>query len=131
MLRRPRRRSRSRSNRPRCPRTRMPNPRWSSRAICCPTTVARSRPMREVDQALARAYQRSVADRPGVPPAPHLPTRSVEGPIEAAGYAPRVEIEAPPPAESVRLHWPATIRTLERQFGDRFERLADSLLAIR
>lgn len=90
--------------------------------------------MREVDQALARAYQRSVGDRTGVPPAPHLPVRTVEEPIDADGDGVAtptpVEVETPP-AESVRLHWPATIRSLERQFGDRFERLADTLLAIR
>jgi protein-tyrosine kinase len=89
--------------------------------------------MREVDQALARAYQRSTGERPGVPPAPHLPARSVEDPVEGIedGFGPRVELEPPSTPESVRLHWPATIRTLERQFGDRFERLADTLLATR
>jgi Mrp family chromosome partitioning ATPase len=89
--------------------------------------------MREVDQALARAYQRSVGDRPGVPPAPHLPARSLEDPVAGVddGLAPRVEVDPPTMSDSVRLHWPATIRTLERQFGDRFERLADTLLAIR
>src|SRR5204863_8975575 len=33
-----------------------------------------------------------------------------------------------PPAT---LHWPETIRTLERQFGDRFARLADALIEAR
>jgi Mrp family chromosome partitioning ATPase len=67
--------------------------------------------MQEVDQALARAYQRNIPERLGVPPAPHLATLG--------------------PAESVRLQWPATILSMERQFGDRFEHLADTLLAIR
>ena len=38
-------------------------PRWSSRATCCPTTTMRSRPMREVDEALRRAFAQR-ANRP-------------------------------------------------------------------
>lgn len=91
--------------------------------------------MREVDQALARAYQRSAGDRAGVPPAPHLPARAVDGPTVVDGLAPRIEdrVEADPSSTngSIRLHWPSTIRTLERQYGDRFERLADTLTATR
>ena len=88
--------------------------------------------MREVDQALTRAYQRSRGDRPGVPPAPHLPARVVEVPAEPLDHVPCEEAEPSNAADaSVRLQWPATIRTLERQFGDRFERLADTLLASR
>jgi protein-tyrosine kinase len=99
--------------------------------------------MREVDQALARAYQRNGGDRAGVPPAPHLPTRVLDVEVVAEpdsptrGPGPRraegvVGAERPPiEPEVVRLQWPATIRSLERQFGARFERLADTLLAIR
>src|SRR5262249_10270418 len=35
------------------------------------------------------------------------------------------------PAEPSELQWPATVRTLERQFGDRFSRLADVLIEAR
>ena len=46
---------------------------WSSRDTCCPTTIERSRRMREVDEALARAYcpsreGRAVPRRPARPP---------------------------------------------------------------
>jgi Mrp family chromosome partitioning ATPase len=82
--------------------------------------------MREVDAALARAYaQRNEADSPqGVPPAPHWPTR-----------APRPNhVLAPPKREAgstIELHWPAIVLTLERQWGDRFEQMADRLLEVR
>jgi protein-tyrosine kinase len=71
--------------------------------------------MREVDQALARAYApRGAAEPPSRPPAPHFP------------------IETPPcPDGSAALHWPETIRALEREHGDRFDRLADALIAAR
>src|SRR5262249_51286860 len=83
---------------------------WCFRGISCPITVSRSRPMQGVDQALARIYQRGARERPGVPPAPH------------------VAVAAP---ASVPLVWPATILSMERQFGDRFERLAETLLLVR
>jgi Mrp family chromosome partitioning ATPase len=38
---------------------------------------------------------------------------------------------APAPEVGVALHWPATIRTLERTYGERFSRLAESLIAAR
>ena len=99
--------------------------------------------MREVDQALARAYQRSVAERPGVPPAPHLPTLEAAGPdgpevivprsLLPSGFtmSPQPGLESGFEPGSVRLHWPATILSMERQFGERFERLADTLQAVR
>jgi Mrp family chromosome partitioning ATPase len=91
--------------------------------------------MREVDQALARAYARNVGERPGVPPAPHLPARGVEGDLAVDAVDAAVDRGATmppvPEPESVKLQWPATIRALERQFGERFERLADTLLAVR
>jgi len=88
--------------------------------------------MREVDRALARAYARNVNERPGVPPAPHLSTRGVEGDL-AVDAVVDVAPGVPPAtdAEAVRLQWPATICALERQFGERFERLADTLHAVR
>ena len=62
----------------------------------CPTTASRTQRMREVDEALARAYaQRDQGDPPqGVPPAPHWParrppdrspTRSAAEPLEPVG----------------------------------------------
>lgn len=78
--------------------------------------------MREVDQALARAYaQRGpTPEHPAVPPAPHVQPRPPGAPA-AGGYA-----EAP-----VALHWPAMVATLEREYGDRFAGLADVLLESR
>ena len=49
-------RSCSRSSRSGRPPNPTPRPRWSFPATCCPTTITRSRPMREVDEALSRAY---------------------------------------------------------------------------
>lgn len=71
--------------------------------------------MRELDEALARAYgpSRGTAgtDREAVPPAPHFAweTRREEG----------------------SLAWPTTVIALERQHGARFERLADLLVEAR
>ncbi len=79
--------------------------------------------MREVDEALARVYSdRAPTDLPqGVPPAPHLPARALE-PAPAR------------PAESdtsVELQWPSLVLTLERDWGTRFVRMAQLLLAAR
>jgi Mrp family chromosome partitioning ATPase len=66
--------------------------------------------MREVDEVLARGYsQRKATEHAGVPPAPHFG-------VEFAS------------TESVDLQWPSMIRTLEREYGDRFSRLADALV---
>jgi protein-tyrosine kinase len=85
--------------------------------------------MREVDEALARAYgQREQADTPqGVPPAPHWPSRA---------HRPQPSPPTAVPDETavgstVELQWPALVLTLERQWGDRFEQMADRLLAVR
>ena len=68
----------------------------------------------DVDHALARAYaQRSAAEHAAVPPAPHF------------------EVEAEPRPEARALLWPATVRALEREFGERFARLADALIEAR
>lgn len=94
--------------------------------------------MREVDQALARAYAglpdtrsdspalpapaRPEAVRPGWPPAPHFP-------IEPQGSErDRDSGEAP---SSILLDWPETVRALERAHGERFEAMADHLIAVR
>ena len=75
--------------------------------------------MREVDEALARAYaSREKGDSPQtLPPAPHWPAR-------VSPRLPRPEsIATPLPA--VELQWPAVVLNLEREWGDRFERMAD------
>lgn len=71
--------------------------------------------MREVDRALARAYapRSDGQDRAGQPPAPHFP------------------VEPTAPTRAAALAWPETVLALERAYGDRFERLADSLRAAR
>jgi len=77
--------------------------------------------MREVDQALARAFaQRGEPghEHPPVPPPPHVMPRNT-------GPAPTVD-----PCPST-LRWPPVILTLEREYGERFARLADALNASR
>lgn len=105
--------------------------------------------MREVDQALARAYaQRGPIDHAAVPPAPHLAPRPVELPGAPGGSAtapggvdahlqpqPQPQPHADPHptlgSEPPMLQWPATVRMLEREFGDRFSKLADALIEAR
>jgi Mrp family chromosome partitioning ATPase len=82
--------------------------------------------MREVDEALAKAYAaRDQVDLPkGVPPAPHWSGRAQKpAPLPVVA-----ELEKRPVAE---LHWPATVLTLERQSGERFERMAQFLVEAR
>ena len=56
-----------------------------------------------------------------MPPFPRRPTsRSRRG-----------EVEAEPRPEARALLWPATVRALEREFGERFARLADVLIEAR
>lgn len=94
--------------------------------------------MREVDEALARAFaQRGAIEVPeGVPPRPHFvadrgsrgkhatqPSRDVsEGFLET-------DIEEAPSTAS--LTWSPLVLTLERNWSDRFERLADALIEAR
>jgi Mrp family chromosome partitioning ATPase len=68
--------------------------------------------MREVDRALARAYAPRTpdADRPNRPHFAIEPTAPIAGAV---------------------LQWPETVLALERAHGERFERLADALLAAR
>jgi Mrp family chromosome partitioning ATPase len=90
--------------------------------------------MREVDQALARIYsQRGGAEHSAVPPAPHLPSHAPGGRGLAKDDVPYGESEADRgEAQAAELlQWPATVLTLEREFGDRFSRLADALIAAR
>jgi Mrp family chromosome partitioning ATPase len=76
--------------------------------------------MRELDQALARAYGSARAsaaatgaasERGAVPPPPHFPFEPRRG--------------------ETALGWPETVLALEREHGPRFERLADVLIEAR
>ena len=107
--------------------------------------------MWEVDEALARAYaQREKGDpAQGVPPAPHWPAhvshRGEPQPTESATPPPpfgsRTTLRSSAPAGFVEselrsefqaeLQWPSVVLTLEREWGDRFERMADFLLHCR
>jgi len=79
--------------------------------------------MKEVDEALARAYaNQDERDLPqSVPPAPHLPAR-------AFSSIPHPWLET---GKSVELQWPALVISLERDWGVRFEQMAHRLLAAR
>jgi len=74
--------------------------------------------MHDVDDALARAFARRSApsEATAFPPAPHF---VVEPRREPADFS------------SSALEWPATVRSLEREHGDRFRDLADTLVEIR
>jgi protein-tyrosine kinase len=89
--------------------------------------------MREVDEALAKAYaQRDQADSPqGVPPAPHWPLRAPRTKPSPAAPMPVPVPTQPQTGSTIELQWPAIVLTLERQWGDRFEQMADRLLALR
>jgi protein-tyrosine kinase len=81
--------------------------------------------MREVDEALARAFaQRAESEaRQKVPPAPHWPVpsnntlRPQEHALDRDGL-------------SIELQWPAVVLTLEREWGDRFDKLAQVLRSV-
>ncbi len=100
------------------------------RVIYCQTTVAGSRGMKEVDAALARAYAlREQADRPEVvPPAPHLPAPGSQG---LAGKPYGEPVRGSESARTTELQWPAVVLSLERECGDRFERMAELILRAR
>jgi protein-tyrosine kinase len=72
--------------------------------------------MGDIDKALARAYSRRSSIEPaGTPPPPHF---TVEAPAQPVGA-------------STSLDWPQTVKALEREHGDRFDRLADALILAR
>lgn len=75
--------------------------------------------MREVDQALARAYPRRGASQPAsTPSGPHF---AIESDPSSATLL----------TASSALNWPDTVCALEREHGDRFQRLADLLVEVR
>lgn len=86
--------------------------------------------MREVDDALSRAYARRA--EPGtldrVPPSPHWARKSEPAGPKRLG-PPRESLPTPSTIEpGVALRWPEVVTVLEREWGDRFETLADRLL---
>lgn len=91
--------------------------------------------MKDVDQALARAYARhnaSTSEATAVPPPPHFavepPRPTLPAIIEAVPGEPD-DLDTTG-AEAI-LEWPATVRTLEREHGARFRGLADTLVDLR
>ncbi len=86
--------------------------------------------MREVDAALERAFAlRDQADRPRmVPPAPHVPTRTPRGAPSQSSDSPARQSEA---GRTTELQWPSVVLSLEREWGDRFERMAELVLTAR
>jgi len=93
--------------------------------------------MREVDEALARAFaQRSpVESSEGVPPAPHLPGRAFKA--KASKITEPAKPKESPFSElfagkhATELMWSPLVLALEREWGERFERLADTLIEAR
>jgi protein-tyrosine kinase len=77
--------------------------------------------MREVDDALARAYSQRAESDLGVPPAPHLRARAFHSTPDTQ----------PGTTSSVELQWPALVLSLERDWGARFDRMAQSLMVAR
>jgi protein-tyrosine kinase len=98
--------------------------------------------MREVDEALARAYAQRDKGEPGrgVPPAPHWPAHAAPraaaresglAPEASAAVAVTFGAEATPDGTVAELQWPAVVLGLERDWGDRFDHLADQLIEAR
>jgi protein-tyrosine kinase len=86
--------------------------------------------MRDIDRALARAFaHRGPVEPSSVPPSPHLSNRTAG----QAGQSPHfvVGTGGAPQSDLAALQWPATIRALEREHGDRFEKLADVIIEAR
>jgi capsular exopolysaccharide synthesis family protein len=81
--------------------------------------------MREVDEALARAYAQHEQSNPpqGVPPAPHWPAHARKAPL-----ARQTPLDAH--GSAVELQWPSLVLTLERDWGERFEKMATLLLDV-
>ena len=105
--------------------------------------------MREVDEALARAYaQREKRDSlQSVPPPPHWPaqvsprvappesfTTPIPGTVPESTSVRPWAVERGPilsgtvPGPVAELQWPAVVLNLEREWGDRFHRMAELLV---
>ncbi len=80
--------------------------------------------MREVDQALSRAFamKATAADEP---PAPHRPTRGAAAARPSRIFRPTAE----PPSSA--LVWPEIVAVLESEWGDRFVQMGDRVLEAR
>ncbi len=94
--------------------------------------------MGEVDEALARAYaHREKGDSPqGVPPAPHwsgpvCPRAGVRERTSDRIPTPAAVLAEPEPPAAVEPQWPPLVLTLEREYGPRFDRLAEQLIRAR
>jgi protein-tyrosine kinase len=81
--------------------------------------------MREVDEALARAYAQHGESTPpqAVPPAPHWPARALKPTMARPSHPGALE-------SSVELQWPPLVLSLEREWGERFEKMARLLLDV-
>lgn len=80
--------------------------------------------MREVDQALSRAF--ALKATPADPPsAPHRPTRAATS-RPSRVFRPATSETSPPP-----LVWPEVVAVLESEWGDRFVQLGDRVLEAR
>src|SRR5271165_151999 len=137
-----------------------PKPRSCFRATFCPTTTTRSRSMREVDDALSRAYaQRGAASPPsGVTPTPHWSSRTPEHEATSpssgsearsartastgrrtvtwhrhgeSGGEPARASQSIDPAAIQELQWPGIVLVLEREWSHRFDQMADRLIESR
>lgn len=89
--------------------------------------------MREVDEALARAYSHREKAEParGVPPGPHWPSHAIPRPAAPDALHPGLGSGTPAVGPAAELQWPAVVLGLERDWGDRFDHLADRLIEAR
>lgn len=100
--------------------------------------------MREVDEALARAFAHREATEPGrgVPPAPHWPaspSTASDRPEPGRGPGPELsaygEVIARPRTSAkamtaLELQWPSIVLRLEHDWGDRFDQMARRLIEV-
>jgi protein-tyrosine kinase len=98
--------------------------------------------MREVDEALSHAYARKEkAAATGVPPTPHWTRRNPDpaGPLSPLADDGHLDGPGPPgsspaglePGLVRDLEWPEIVLLLEREWGGRFEQMADRLIEVR
>lgn len=86
--------------------------------------------MQDIDRALARAFGPRGASGTAASE-PREPHASGSGSAPHPHFAFEAAASRAALGPSVPLHWPPTVLSLEREHGDRFERLADQLVAIR